>query len=448
VAYREATSASVLEQRLHLAPIARIDELRIDVLAADRAREPVILAALRGSRTVRWAEPDHAVQAFRTPNDPFWLSQWSPRKTRAPAAWDRTVGGAGAMIAVVDTGIDARAPDLRGRIVPGFDFVNGDSDPGDDNGHGTAVAGVIAAAGDNAVGVAGYCWRCRLLALKVLGPDGTGLSSDLALGMVWAVDHGARVINASLGGPVDDLAVAAAAEYARAHGVLVVAAAGNDSASAPSYPAALPSIVSVAASSPADELYAFSNRGAALAAPGENSTTSLGGGYESFLGTSSAAPVVSGIAGLLLGLVPAATPAQLTEALEQSAVPVTGVTFGRVDSRSALDLLLAPAHAQPSRPAGAAPRTTRTFAGRLGRHGKSFGIVTGAGPLQIRFEVGGKGSPLVAVAVRREGQRVASGQGRRVVRLSVKVRAGRCRIVLTGPAGRRFRLRLTYPSPL
>lgn len=448
IAYRDGASASALEQRLRLSPVARIAELRIDVLAVDRDRVEEVLEALRLDRDVRWAQLDRRVRALRVPNDPFWPSQWSPRQTHAPAAWERTVGDAQTVVGVVDTGIDAAQRDLRGGVVPGFDFVHGDADPSDDNGHGTAVAGVVAAAGDNGVGVAGYCWRCRLMPLKVLGADGTGLSSDLARGMVWATDHGARVINASLEGPADDLGIAAAAGYARAHGTLVVAAAGNDSSSVLGYPAALPGVISVAASTARDELYAFSNDGAALAAPGENSTTSLGGGYERFLGTSSAAPVVSGIAGLLLGLVPSATPAQATEALERSAVPMTAVVYGRVDAERALNALSPPPPRTSPRASHLSRTTKRAVGGKLGPHGRNLEIVTGPGLLRVLFEVRGKGAAKIGVAVRRDGRRVASRTGRRRVRLRVTVRRGRYRIILTGPAGRRFRLLLAHPRPL
>jgi subtilisin family serine protease len=450
VGYGEGTSASTLalERRLGLSPVARITELRIDVLAVDRDHVDEALEALRLNPDVRWAEPDRGVHALRVPNDPFWPSQWSPRQTHAPAAWERTIGDGQTVVGVIDTGINASQRDLRGRVVPGFDFVHGDTDARDDNGHGTAVAGVVAAAGDNAVGVAGYCWRCRLMPLKVLGPDGNGLSSDLARGIVWATDHGARVINASLEGPADDVAVAAAAAYARAHGALIVAAAGNDSSSLLGYPAALPGVVSVAASTPGGGLYAFSNSGAALAAPGENSTTLLGGGYERFVGTSSAAPVVSGIAALLLGLVPSATPAELSEALDRSAVPMDGVVYGRVDAERALNALSPPPPSSSPPGSNPSPATKRSLRGRLGPNGRNLEIVTGPGPLRVLFEARGKGSPKVGVAVRRHGRRVASRTGRRLVRLRVAVRKGRYRIILTGPAGRPFRLLLTHPPSL
>jgi hypothetical protein len=195
-----------------------------------------------------------------------------------------SIGSSQVVVGILDTGVDPGQPDLRGKHVAGYDYVNNDQDPSDDNGHGTAVAGVVAASSDNRIGVAGYCWGCRLMPVKVLGADGTGFASCLAQGIVWATDHGARVINASLGSPVNDLTLAAPAQYAWLRGVLVVAAAGNESSPSPDYPAVLPNVLSVSASDHNDRLYAFSNSGARVAAPGENSTTGLGGTYVSFLG--------------------------------------------------------------------------------------------------------------------------------------------------------------------
>jgi len=207
------------------------------------------------------------------------------------------------------------------------------------------------------------------------------------------------VINASLGSPVNDLTLAAAAQYAWLHGVLLVAAAGNESGPSPDYPAVLPNVLSVSASDQNDRLYRFSNSGARVAAPGENSTTGLGGTYVSFLGTSSAAPVVSGIAALAFSLVPSATPAQVEQAIEASAVPIPGVASGRVDAYATLHTLAprlastqtpAPSQVQPQ---GGAPgtgtsvgaRRTKVVTGTL-RGGKnaSVVIVTGAGLLGRR----------------------------------------------------------------
>jgi subtilisin family serine protease len=223
VGYRPGHAVEVrqLEARLGLTRVGALSQLRIDVVAGDERR----LEALRAAPAVDWTAPDRRVQALGTPDDPLWPTQWSPVKTHAPQAWERTTGAPGTVVAVVDTGVDAAAPDLAGRVAPGYDFVNADADPADDNGHGTAVAGVVAAAGDNGLGVAGYCWRCTVLPLKALGADGGGFASDVARAVVWAADHRARVINASLGGPLEDASLAAAAQYAQAKGALFVAAA-------------------------------------------------------------------------------------------------------------------------------------------------------------------------------------------------------------------------------
>jgi subtilisin family serine protease len=446
VAYRPGAAAEVrrLEARLGLTRVAAIPQLRIDVVEADdRAR-----AELQAAAAVEWTALDRRIHALGAPNDPFWPTQWSPVKTHAPEAWSRTTGDPAAVVAVVDTGVDPSHPDLAGRLAPGYDFVNGDADPGDDNGHGTAVAGIVAAAGDNHIGVAGYCWRCRVMPLKVLDANGGGFASDVSRAVVWATDQGARVINASLGGPLEDSSLAAAAQYAQARGALLVAAAGNDSSSQLEYPAALPAVVSVGASNPSDALYSFSNRGAAVAAPGENTTTARGGGYERFLGTSSAAPVVSGIAGLLLSLVPSATPADVASALEQSAVPIDGVAFGRADAQRALASLSPPAAGSPppAKGSGARPSpgatTTETRSGRIGANGRTYSLVTGAGRLVARLTVRGGAARLTLL---HHGRRIATARGENQVRLQATVRRGRYRLVVSGPADASFVLKLRYP---
>ena len=451
VGYRAGAAAEVqqLEARLGLTRVATIPQLRIDVVEVDPADDGV-LARLRAAPAVEWTAPDRRVHALGAPNDPLWPSQWSPVKTHAPEAWSRTTGDPATVVAVVDTGVDPSQPDLAGRLAPGFDFVNGDSDPADDNGHGTAVAGIVAAAGDNHIGVAGYCWRCRVMPLKVLDASGGGFASDVARAVVWAGDHGARVINTSLGGPVEDAALAAATQHAQLRGALLVAAAGNDSSSQLDYPAALPAVVSVGASNQSDALYRFSNQGAAVAAPGENTTTARGAGYETFLGTSSAAPVVSGIAGLLFSLAPSTTPAQVTGALEQSATPIAGVTFGRVDARRALaSLVPAPPVTTPTPAKGSGakhpPGTSVTRSGRIGAKGRSYSLTTGAGRLVARLIVHRRSGGRSRLTLFHLGRRVATVGGESQVRLQATVRRGRYRLVVSGPADASFVLKLRHP---
>jgi subtilisin family serine protease len=299
--------------------------------------------------------------------------------------------------------------------------------------------------------------------VKVLGADGTGFASGLAQGIVWATDHGARVINASLGSPVNDLTLAAAAHYAWLHGVLVVAAAGNESSPTPDYPAVLPNVLSVSASDQNDRLYAFSNSGARVAAPGENSTTGLGGTYVSFLGTSSAAPVVSGIAALAFSLVPSATPAQVEQAIEASAVPIPGVASGRVDAYATLHTLApglaptetsAPSQAQPQGGAtgtgtSVGARRTKVVIGTL-RSGKNASVVlvTGAGLLRATAKARTGSRAAIRLRLVAAGRVAASARGAGRASLRVQVRAGAYRLIVSTSSRRRvaFALTISYPA--
>ena len=444
-------NADSLESRLRLTRAAAIPQLDVHVMTTDVGGAQAALAALRADPRVKYAELDGLVRALRTPNDALWPTQWSPAKTNAPRAWDLTVGSSAVVVAILDTGVDPAQPDLRGKLVPGYDYVEGDSDPRDDNGHGTAVAGIVGAVSNNRIGVAGYCWECRLMPVKVLDSNGIGSTSTLAQGMVWATDHGARVINASLGSSTDDLAVAGAAQYARVHGVLVVAAAGNNSSSILQYPAALPGVVSVSASDRRDQLYDFSNSGSELAAPGDNSTTSWGGGYETFLGTSSAAPVVSGIAALGFSADPAASPDEVEEALKTGAVPVPGVTFGRVDAYRTVHALapsLAPPAPKPRSLSAGATTVTRRFSGKLGRRTRTFRIVVRrAGLLHATLVLRLRVERPVELRLRRNRRVVASARGRKSLHLRARVRRGTYWLVLSSTVESpvRFTLTVVYP---
>jgi hypothetical protein len=426
---RGIDGAQTLEHAVGAQLVSSLDQIATHLVTVPRDRAAAALLLLRSDQRVRYAQLDRRAHALRIPNDEFWAGQWSSVRTHSPEAWDLTTGSPQVTVAVVDTGVNAAAADLAGKVLPGYDFVNGDADPRDDNGHGTAVAGIIAAQGDNSVGVAGFCWQCRILPLKVLGADGTGAWSAVASGILWAVDHGSRVINTSLGGPADDLTVAAAAQYAQRNGVLVVAAAGNDAGSILSYPADLPGVLSVGASDEKDELYSFSNSGAALAAPGENLTTGSDDGYVSFVGTSSAAPVVSGIAGLAFAVAPAASPAQVTQALEQGAAPARGVVYGRVDAYATLRLLGAtpgvspPPQVSPSPAARRAGESTR-FTGRIARseRGRRFVIRTGAGVVRATLSLRSLHRSRVELRlVAPDGSVVARTRGSSRLRLRTKV---------------------------
>jgi serine protease len=236
-------------------------------------------------------------------SDPGRSQQWGLDRLDADSAWDVTAGG-GVVVAVVDSGVDGGHPDLAGRLTTaGYDFVTGGGDGRvDENNHGTHVAGVIAAVRGNSVGVAGLAPRARIMPIRVLDAQGSGWSSDIARGITYAVDHGAEVINLSLGGPHQDSVTASAVEYALSKGVTVVAAAGNErkNGSPTTYPAAYPGVVAVASIDKGDGSSPFSNTGAYvdLAAPGGRILSTVVDGYGFMSGTSMAAPFVSATAAL------------------------------------------------------------------------------------------------------------------------------------------------------
>jgi subtilisin family serine protease len=278
------------------------------------------------------------------PSDPL-AGSWIYSAVDLPAAWEVTTGSPEVVIAVVDSGVEAAHPDLAGAVEPGYDFVDDDADAADAVGHGTAVAGIAAARGNNGLGAAGACWRCRILPLRVLGPDGFAYYSRQARAIDYAVERGAAVVNLSLYGESRDPRLEDAVHRARAAGVVVVAAAGNERGSTREYPAALPDAISVGATVEAGRLAAYSGRGdwVKVAAPACAPTTHLGGGYGPGCGTSGATPLVAGVTALLRSQAPFASVAGLERALESTATPVAGVRFGQIDAFAALKAAGSPA---------------------------------------------------------------------------------------------------------
>jgi subtilisin family serine protease len=255
-----------------------------------------------------------------------------------PAAWAITTGSPDVVIGVMDSGIDATHPDLAGAVVEGHNFVDETSDTRDPLGHGTAVAGILAARANNSLGSAGVCWRCRLLPLRVLRPEGFAYKLTMARALDWAVDHGVAVVNISLYGENRNGVLHDAIHRARAAGVLVVTAAGNEGWQILEYPAAYPDAISVGALGDDGRLADYSNRGqwVKLAAPACLTTTQLGGGFGAGCGTSGSTPVVAGIVALMRTQAPFASAQQIEDALERTAEPVAGTRFGRVDAYAAL----------------------------------------------------------------------------------------------------------------
>lgn len=253
---------------------------------------------------VAYAEPNFLTQAFFTPNDPDFSSQWNLQKINASVAWDSSQGGFGP-IAVIDTGVDASHSDLTGEVENGYNFISDNTDTSDDNGHGTHVAGIIEAATNNGNGIASIGFKGTLLPIKVLDSTGSGTDGDVASGITYATDNGAKIINLSLGGSDFSQTEQDAVNYAIKHGVIVVAAAGNNSNNSPVYPAADSGVLAVSASNQNDNLASFSSFGSDIyvSAPGVSITSTYNnGGYAQMSGTSMAAPHLAGLLGLAYSL--------------------------------------------------------------------------------------------------------------------------------------------------
>jgi thermitase len=273
------------------------------------------LTHLRRQHAILFAERDARVApSDLVPNDFRWRDSWALPKIHAPKAWEITTGTPAAVVAVLDSGVDFRPPDLQGSFVQGRDIYNNDADPSDDNGHGTGAAGVVAARSDNGVGVASICGGCSIMPVKIAGSDGYATWSAMASGITWAVDHGARILSISFASPTSSSTVASAIQYARGRNALIFASAGNHSSSAAYYPAASAGAIAVAATNESDNLEPYSNYGSwvQLAAPGCNYSTLWTTKYSSnpynlYCGTSSAAPAAAGIAALALSRDPSVT---------------------------------------------------------------------------------------------------------------------------------------------
>ena len=334
---------------------------------------------LRRQPGVEFAEPNFLVRHDEVkPSDQRFPEQWALRNAgqsggvadsdvRATKAWQETTGSRSTVVAVVDSGVDFTHPDLAGNRwmnpgevadngldddrdgyaddVNGWDWVAGAGVIRDELGHGTAVAGVIAAEGDNGIGVAGMMWRASLMSLRVLDSAGTGDVASAVEAIDYAVKHGAQVVNCSWGTDADSQALRDAIERAGRKGVVVITSAGNsgrDIDSQPYYPASfdLPNLISVASSDGFDNLAQFSNRGGArvgVAAPGVDIlTTQLGGDYRFVSGTSASAPLVAGIAGLIKTLRPNMPAAGVRSAVLGGARRV-GTLVGKVASSGVAD---------------------------------------------------------------------------------------------------------------
>jgi subtilisin family serine protease len=286
-----------------------------------QASEMAFAHAFESRPEVEFAELDRmlAVQQM-TPNDPLYpsLNSWSLQKINGPDAWSITEGSDNVTIAILDTGVDGTHEDLAAKMVPGWNIYGNNSDTTDPYGHGTMVAGQAAASSNNGVGVTSVAWGCKIMPIRISDDYGYAAFSDIASGLTWASDHGARVANVSYKAS-DSSTVSRAAGYFQRKGGIVTIAAGNDG----SFDSAAddPYILTVGATDSTDTIFSWSSYGnnQDLVAPGTAYTTHRGGGYTVGTGTSASAPMVAGAAALVFSINPNFTPAQVQDILKQSA---------------------------------------------------------------------------------------------------------------------------------
>ena len=369
----------------------RFVRIRGALVGVSPSRRDAVLAELRADPLVRYAEPNYVLETTAVPNDPLYNRLWGLSNTGqfvngwpgtpdadadVDAAWSVTTGDPGVVVAVIDTGVDQAHPDLAANtwVNPGencagcrtdgvdndgngyvddwrgWDFVNGDNNPADDQGHGTHVAGTIGAVGDNGVGVVGVNWNVRLMGLKFLGSDGSGTTADAVSAILYAAANGADVLNNSWAGGDFSQSLLEAIQFADARDSLFVAAAGNDGMdndAAPTYPASydVPNVLAVAASDSNDRHAFFSNFGKQsvdVSAPGVNIySTWPGGSYQYASGTSMAAPHAAGIAALVEAAQPGASDVGVKTLLLRTADPIAALASmsasgGRLNAASAV----------------------------------------------------------------------------------------------------------------
>ncbi len=322
----------------------------------DKAIEKT-LEKVRKEKGVLTAERNAYAYAAFVPNDPYYSPyQWHMTRIGMENAWDLSTGS-GVVVAVLDTGVRQSLEDMAGTtFMAGYDFINNDNDPSDDEGHGSHVAGTIAQTTHNGVGVTGVAYNCTIMPVKVLDSSGSGAYTVIVDGIYYAADNGADVINLSLGGYSDLSIMENAINYAWNNGVVVVCAAGNDSTTQAHYPSAYPNSISVSATDYGDDLASYSNYGSTIdiAAPGGDFEDLNGDGYDDgvlqntfvgsdvgyyfFMGTSMASPHVAGVAALVKSIDPTLTNAGIRNILETTAEDIGSATYfgnGLVDAHAA-----------------------------------------------------------------------------------------------------------------
>lgn len=322
-----------------------IDQIRVKRIKVPENALEKVRNALAHNKNIEFVEENFIGQGAMVPNDPNFSTQWHHAKIMTPSAWDYGTGSADIPIAIIDSGVDPAQPDLMGKLLPGYNFVNNNTDTHDLLGHGTSVAGSASAQTNNAIGVAGVSWNSTIMPFVVLDSSNYATYANIASAIVRAVDSGAKVINISIAGSSSSYTLENAVDYAWNHGVLVFAAAANYNLSTPYYPAACTHAIAVAATDSADRKASFSNYGdwITLAAPGVSIvTTNNGGGYSSKSGTSFSSPIAAGVAALIWSVNPQLSNQQVYDILVSTADDLgasgfdTSFGYGRINAYNAM----------------------------------------------------------------------------------------------------------------
>lgn len=256
---------------------------------------------LEERKDVVYAEPDHLIQLSHRPSDPYYSTQWHHQAIQTETAWNKSKGSDEVVVAVIDNGIDLNHPDLRDRIVSPYDVVLGTSNTINPGEHGTHVAGIIASSIDNGYGGSGVAPHARIMPINVFKGE-AAYTSDVIKGIYYAIESGAEIINMSLGTYDYSFSLDLAIQHAYQSGLVIIAAAGNDSTNRRNYPSSFENVISVSSTTASDAVSSFSNYGfdIDIAAPGSHIYSTLSdGAYGYMSGTSMAAPVVSGVAALI-----------------------------------------------------------------------------------------------------------------------------------------------------
>ncbi len=323
--------------------VGKIEGINVRVIQLPpQASEKAVEALLKNNKHLKFAERDMIVRPEGTANDTYYSSAWHLPKIGATTAWDVTTGD-NVVIAVLDSGVDATHPDLAGRLIPGWNFYDNNSNTADVFGHGTLVAGSASANTNNGVGVASVAGNALIMPLRISATDGSASFSNMAKALTWAADKGAHVANISYQSVSGSATVASAAQYMKNKGGVTVVAAGNTGVEQTFAPT--DTMISVSATTSSDAVASWSSYGSYVdvAAPGSGIwTTKKGGGYGSANGTSFASPVTAAVIAMMRSVNPVLPPADLEKILISTAVDLGTAGFdkkfghGRINAAAAV----------------------------------------------------------------------------------------------------------------